>query len=263
MEKSNFLKPATLLPIAAAVLLMGVSCYYQGMWSERWGTSPEMLIYPQQLHEVPLTVGEWEGIDIGESDDRTKEISGSRGEFNRVYKNASGEEVNVMLMCAHFRDIFSHTPEICYPAAGFEILNPPEQVVIDDSEFFTTTFRKSDNVNGTRDERGYWSWSADGKWYAPEDERGRFAGERALYKLYVFTTVPTREGARSDKDISSDFIRAFMPAVQTALRPGFERVERIRKGEEVADAELTPAAPAKSEPAAAPAAESEEAKPAA
>jgi len=258
MEKSTFLKPATLLPIAAAVLLMGVSCYYQGVWSERWGTSPEMLIYPQQLYQVPLVVGEWQGEDIGESDDRTKEISGSRGEFNRVYKNASGEQVNVMLMCAHFRDIFSHTPEICYPAAGFEILNPPEQVVIDDSEFFTTTFRKSDNVNGTRDERGYWSWSADGKWYAPEDERATFAGDRSLYKLYVFTTVPTREGARSDKDISSDFIRAFMPAMTTALRPGFEMVERIRKGEDVVIPEAAPA-PAK----AAPAAKSEEAKPAA
>lgn len=255
MEKSNFLKPATLLPIAAAVLLMGVSCYYQGMWSERWGSSPEMLIYPQQLYQVPLVVGEWEGQDIGESDNRTKEISGSRGEFNRVYKNAAGEEVHVMLMCAHFRDIFSHTPEICYPAAGFEILNPPEQVVIDDSEFFTTTFRKSDNVSGTRDERGYWSWSSNGKWYAPENERETFAGERALYKLYVFTTVPTREGARSDKDVCGDFIRAFMPAVTTALRPGFEKVERIRRGEDVA---LEPA-PA---PAAAPAA-TKEAQPAA
>ncbi len=254
MEKSNILKPATLLPLAAAVLLMGVSCYYQGIWSERWGVSPEMQIYPKQLHEVPLVVGEWEGEDVGESDDRIKEISGSKGEFNRVYKNGSGEEVHVMLMCAHFRDIFSHTPEICYPAAGFETLNPPEQVVIDDSEFFTTTFRKSDTVSGTRDERGYWSWSADGKWYAPEDQRGRFAGDRALYKLYVFTTVPTREGARSDKDICGDFIRVFMPAMTTALRPGFEMVERIRQGEDVVIPE-TPATPQETP------AKSEEAKP--
>jgi len=232
MTKSSFLKPATLLPIAAAVLLMGVSCYYQGVWSERWGESPELVVYASQLHEVPLTIGEWEGKDIGGSDARIKQASGSEGDFNRVYRNAAGEEVRVMLMCARFRDIFSHSPDRCYPAAGFEMLNPPEQVIIDEAQFFTTTFRKSDPTTGTHDERGYWTWTSDGKWLAPSNERVAFSGERALYKMYVFTTVPTGDRARADKDICGDFIRQLVPAATTALRPGFERVARIHRGEE-------------------------------
>jgi hypothetical protein len=245
MEKSTFLKPGTLLPIAAAVLLMGVSCYYQGVWSERWGESPELKIYAEQIYNVPLEIGEWQGEEMGESEERIKRLSGSQAEFNRIYRNAAGEEVRVMLMCARFTDIFAHSPDRCYPAAGFEMLNPPEQVVIDDSEWFTTTFRKTDQVTGTHDERGYWSWTADGKWYAPDNERARFTGERALYKMYVFSVVPSDGKSRTDKDICGDFIRDLVPAVTTALRPGFERVARIRAGEDVADVTAPAAAETK------------------
>jgi hypothetical protein len=250
MEKSKFLKPATLLPIVAAVLLMGVSAYYQGIWSERWGEFPELKIYSDQLHQVPLKIGEWEGKDIGESSERIKEISGAQGEFNRVYRNAAGEEVRVMLMCARFRDIFYHSPDLCYPAAGFEMLNPPQQEVIDDAEFFTTTFRKSDPVTGTHDERGYWTWTSDGKWLAPKNERLTFSGERALYKMYIFGTVPASEQGRTEKDFIADFIRQFMPAATTALRPGFEKAKLAREGEEVAAAAPAPPAKAEAAPAA-------------
>ena len=239
MNTSNFLKPSTLLPIVAAVLLMGVSAYYQGMWTERWGESPELQIFAEQVNAVPMTIGEWEGLDVGESEERVKEISGSQAEFNRVYRNPAGEEVRVMLMCARFRDVFFHSPDRCYPAAGFEILNPPQQVVIDDSQFFTTTFRKSDPTAGTRDERGYWTWSADGNWSAPTNERVAFAGDRALYKLYIFGTVPTGGQGRSDEDFCGAFIREFMPAATTALRPGFENARRAKAGEELLP--LTPA----------------------
>ncbi len=237
MEKSNILKPSTLLPVAAAVLLMGVTCYYQGIWSERWGELPELSIYSRQLQEVPMTIGEWTGTDLGESTDRVKELSGSQGEFNRAYRNASGQEVRVMLMCARFRDIFSHSPDLCYPAAGFEMLNQPQHEVkqIGDTEaqFFTTTFRKSDPASGTHDERGYWTWTSDGTWLAPSNQRLTYAGEKALYKLYIFTTLPANAAESSQHDFTSDFIREFLPAVTTALRPGFELAKRARAGEEI------------------------------
>ena len=250
MKDSPFLKPATLLPIGAAVLLMGVSCYYQGVWSERWGEFPELQIYAEQLHEVPLKIGEWEGKDIGESDERVKEISGAAGEFNRVYRNPAGEEVRVMLMCARFRDIFYHSPDKCYPAAGFEMLNPPQQEVIDDAVFFTTTFRKTDPATGTHDERGYWSWTSNGKWLAPTNERLEFTGERALYKLYVFGTVPTTDAGRSENDFCTAFIREFIPVCTAALKPGFDKAKRVLAGEETLEAPTAEAKPAADKPAA-------------
>ncbi len=222
------------LPAAAAVLMMGVSCYYQGIWSERWGEFPELQIYADQLPEVPMDVGEWHAIDAGKSDERTRTISGAVGELNRVYTNPAGKEVRVMIMCARFRDVFYHTPDRCYPAAGFEMLSEPQHEVIvlsngKDAEFFTTTFRKSE-VTGTHEERGYWSWTADGTWKAPSQEKIEFAGTRALYKIYVFGNMPPGE-RREEHEYVKDFIAQFMPAVTTALRPGFEKAERARNGE--------------------------------
>jgi len=234
------------LPILAAVLLMGVSCYYQGIWSERWGEFPELEIFAQQLKEIPKTVGEWEGVDGEESSEEIKKISRAAGEMNRLYKNPAGEEVRVMIMCARFRDIFNHTPERCYPAAGFEMMSEPQREVLSidgkDAQFFTTSFRKSDPT-GTHEERGYWTWTADGTWLAPTNERLVFGGERALYKLYVFAAVPNRERARSQEDFREQFIREFIPAATRALRPAFEKAARIRSGE-VVDASATPVAPA-------------------
>ncbi len=230
----------TALPIGTAVLLMGVSCYYQGKWSERWGEFPELAIFAEQLKEIPMSVGEWRGEDEQKTDERILQISGAAGELVRTYRNAAGEEVRMMLMCARFRDVFYHTPDRCYPAAGFEMQSQPQREVIDDSQFFTTTFLKSEPT-GTHAERGYWSWSVDGEWLAPTNEKLTFAGERALYKLYVFGAIPTSESDRSGRDFLGDFIRAFMPALKTALRPAMEKTERLRSG---GDDESTAARPA-------------------
>ena len=219
----------TALPIGAAVLLMGVSCFYQGKWSERWGSFPELAIFAEQLEEIPMNIGEWQGEDNQKSDERILQLSGAAGELVRTYRNAAGEQVQVMLMCARFRDVFYHTPDRCYPAAGFEMQSQPQRDVIDGAHFFTTTFLKSEPT-GTHAERGYWSWSADGEWLAPTNEKLTFAGERALYKLYVFGAIPASEDARAEHDYLSDFIRAFMPALETALRPAMEKTARLRSG---------------------------------
>lgn len=229
----------TALPFAAAVLLMGVSCYYQGVWSERWGEFPELEIYAEQLKEIPENIGEWQMAEESKTDERILKASGAAGELSRIYRNAAGEEVRVWIMCARFRDVFYHTPDRCYPAAGFEMQGEPEREVfdvLDGVQFFTTTFLKSEPT-GTHAERGYWSWSSDGTWLAPTNAKLTFAGERALYKLYVFGTIPMKSRGRSEEEYLADFIRAFMPAVETALRPAIEKADRLRRGEVV---ETTP-----------------------
>jgi hypothetical protein len=112
-----------------------------------------------------------------------------------------------------------------------------------EAQFFTTTFLKSEPT-GSHAERGYWSWMADGVWKAPTNEKLAFAGERALYKLYVFGTIPVVNRGRTDHDFCGDFIRAFIPALETALRPGLDRAERLRGGKVVGEAAKPASKPA-------------------
>ena len=181
---------------------------------------------------IPQQIGEWQGTDIEGSDEKVRKIAGAEGELIRTYKNANGDEVRISLICGRLRDITFHTPDRCYPAAGFEMQGDPHREVFElpgnSAEFFTTSFLKSE-PSGTHAERGYWSWTGDGKWVAPDNTKYAFAHQqRALYKLYVFGNVPV--GAKqqaNQEDPCQSFIRAFLPALDQALRPAYESVGRI------------------------------------
>ena len=228
---------ATYLPIAAAVAIMAVTCGFQGVWSERWSTFPELDWYSEQLDQIPSQIGEWQGQDLGKSDAKVRKIAGAVGELMRTYRNAAGDEVRVSIICARQRDIFYHTPERCYPAAGFDMQGEPQQVSIEtgntEAQFFTTSFLKSEPT-GTHAEKGYWSWTGDGKWIAPRNPTLEFAGDRALYKLYIFATIPPGNKQHANADFCVDFIRAFIPSATEALMPAMEKAGRVKKVETVA-----------------------------
>ena len=232
MQKLKALSPSFYLPLGAAIVILFVSRHYQGKWSERWETFPELQIYSQQLQEIPKDVGEWEGQKTETLDEKTMIAAGAEGEVSRVYRNASGQEVRVSIICARLRDVFYHTPDRCYPAAGFEMQGEPQPEVFeignDTADFFTTTFLKTEPT-GSHRERGYWSWTADGKWIAPKNPKLAFAGQKALYKLYVFANVPPNSKEKSNEGLCVDFIRVFMPALDASLRPAMEKAGYARQ----------------------------------
>ncbi len=237
MELLKKLTATVWLPIGAAVVIMLISCVVQGRWSERWETFPELELFARQLDTVPLVIGEWQGKDEEKTEERIRKLAGNEGELMRTYRNASGQEVRVSLICARLQDIFFHTPDRCYQAAGFEMQSEPQLEVFEigdkTAEFFTTTFLKSEPA-GTHSERGYWSWSGDGTWVAPSNQRLRFAGQRALFKLYVFTAVPPGDKKNEQLEYVGDFMRAFIPALEIALRPALEEAGRVKKQESAA-----------------------------
>jgi EpsI family protein len=233
------------LPIGLAVVIMIAAGALQGKWSERWGTFPELQIFSEQLDKIPLQIGEWKGADQEKSDERTLKIAGAEGELVRTYRNAHNEEVRISIICARLQDIFYHTPDRCYPAAGFEMQGEPHAEVIDcpgdvSAEFFTTSFLKSE-ATGTHTERGFWSWSGDGQWVAPKNPKLKFAGQQhALYKLYVFASEPSGKKKTTDRDFARDFIRAFIPALEKSLRPAMVESGRLKPAAQ----EATPVEPA-------------------
>jgi hypothetical protein len=229
---SSLLKPAA--PIALAVVAMLFVGYKQGQWSERWGTFPELTLLTKQMDEIPREFGEWIGRDEEKSSDQIMKMVGAEGELVRTYRNAANEEVKVSMICARLNDIFNHSPDRCYPAAGFTMMGDPTPEVFETSAgpaaFFTTSFRKEEPT-GSRDERGYWSWTGNGVWRAPRDPRIEFSKERSgIYKLYVFGSMPTGKNRTSDRDFCKDFIRDFIPVLETALRPAFVESGRIQVG---------------------------------
>ena len=206
---------------------------------------PELEIYAQQLSQVPLSVGEWEGEEGRRATNASRKSPARPGELNRVYRNAAGEEVRGD---ADVRRLSRHLRPLARSLLPGRRLRDDGQAAAEHSTSRSTRPNSSPRRSaspirtGTQDERGYWSWTSDGNWLAPKNERLTYGGERALYKLYVFASAPAASRGRPDSDFRVDFIREFVPALTRALMPGFKKAERARKGELV---DVTPAPAAK------------------
>jgi len=228
-----------IIPIAVAVVLLIGGAIMQGKLSERWSTFPELAESAKALDKTPLDVGEWRGEEGPQLDERTKQTAGAVGAVNRRYSNTTlNETVTVDLVSGRPHDMYFHTPDRCYPAAGFERGGKQQSVKIEgiDAEFFTNTYIKSE-PNGITNLRVYWAWSNDGKWTAPDDFKWKYGGNPSLYKLYVLVPVNNRDQS-IDHNAATEFIRAFLPELQKTV---FSNVK--------APAQSAPTTPAK-EPAA-------------
>jgi len=206
------------IPIVLAVLLLVVGALKQGADSERWSTFPELDVYAKHLEVVPLDVGEWRGEEGAKIDDRSKQVAGVVGSVNRKFTNPTlNESVSVDLVSGRPHDMYFHTPDRCYPAAGFERGGKQTQVKIDGVEgsFYTNTYIKTES-SGIQNLRVYWAWSTDGTWTAPESFKWKYGGNPSIYKLYVMVPITSHDQSE-DRNGATDFLRVFVPELKKTL----------------------------------------------
>ena len=205
----------------ALILFLGV---VQGIWSDRWSDEgADAVDFAARLANVPMQVGNWEGVDQSEeADQRALDVAGAVGHLSRTFTNkVTGRTVSVYVICGHFRKITAHTPDRCYKASGFASVGEQTQQSIewDDStaEFHTQSFRK-ESTDGIQFLRVFWAWSQDGKWQAPDHPNWEFARVRALYKLYLISPVQKRN-EQPLESAAVPFAKEFMPELERALFP--------------------------------------------
>ncbi len=199
----------------AAVLATGV---VHGVWTERWGVAAEPAAWAAKLEQVPAVVGDWESRDAKVNQNESGGVSGT---LHALYQNhRTGKEVTVYLVCGQPAPISIHTPDVCYGAAGYEVLSPaPFAVLVGapaPAEFQTAVFRKTVASDQTL-LRIFWSWSGNGEWRVPkEGPRRAFAWHPALFKLYLI-----REMSSSDDPLETDpcvdLMKHLLPRLQQSL----------------------------------------------
>lgn len=235
-----------IIPIAVAIALIVGTAIVQGVWTERWGTFPELELFAEQLPNVPENIGEWTGEEAPETDKRILEIAGAVGSLSRVYRNERGETVSVFIVCGRLMDVFHHTPDRCYPAAGFETVGEKIKQVVETNDgpaqFRTATFLKAE-PGGNQMLRIYWSFNGSGPWVAPDEYRWSFAGQRALYKIYVVSSVSGSDSP--DQNPAVDFIRVLMPELTKAFAPALAEGRKASTVTDTTDDAAETPAPAK------------------
>lgn len=214
---------------AAVMLVVGVTVV-QGMLTERWApASRAELEQASQLLEdrFPDRFGEWEAEQELESDPKELERAGAVGHVSRLYRNTrSKARVSAFVVSALPHDASGHTPDRCYPGAGFQVGESEHRLMIPladgrQAEVFTGTFVKSGQTL-----RIFWTYgipagrSGGGlEWIAPQIARIALNRQPAVYKLYAIADE-TRIGRSQSTVECEQFIAQLMPALDAALFGG-------------------------------------------
>jgi hypothetical protein len=190
-----------------------------GLWAERWTPATSLQAAAARVEEVPLNIGDWNGTSA-DADPAAFAQAGARQYWARTYVDAKRNvTLLVILMCGRPGRMATHTPEVCYRGAGYEISGAPETVTMQAATgeklgaFWTARFTK--DAGARSDLRLYWGWCAGQGWLAPASPRWEFGGEPFLYKLYVSYDGPDNAAVHSDA--VQDFFRHFLPALKETL----------------------------------------------
>lgn len=119
---------------ALVFVLLGVSGGVRYWRDRQFQTlSEESKTSPFPLKELPATLGTWHQVEGSEAtlDPEIARIAGSSDHLIRNYIDGkSGETATVMVLYGLAQIVFAHTPDVCFPAAGFRPVTPGRDVNI-------------------------------------------------------------------------------------------------------------------------------------
>ena len=127
-----------------------------------------------RLESVPTVLGDWTATSHA-IPPKEMAMAGAVGQILRVYTNPRRDSGAVLLLCGLPGNISTHTPDACYPGAGYTLgkaesfvhrYGVPERT----AEFQTAVASRE----GTKPSllRLYWTWHGSTGWSAPESTLG-------------------------------------------------------------------------------------------
>jgi hypothetical protein len=218
------------LTTLAAVALLGGGRLLENRWQGEFES------VPVRLDQISHDLDGWHGIDLkleGQQASWAQLGDGvNPGYLDREYVDPkTGRRIAVLLVWGRPDPVSVHTPDECYPGAGFAPVSEKKKEEVDAESprpaaaFYTQDFSKG-GPDGTR-LRIFWAWNADGHWQAPDHPHEDLArhhqfytyGGGVLFKLYVIREM-TGDGDAADADTCRDFLRVLLPEFRRQLFPG-------------------------------------------
>ncbi len=83
---------------------------------------------PFRLEELPRDLGTWQSIKENDSqlDPQVARIAGSSDSIIRTYMDRkSGDQMSALIIYGLSQQVFAHSPDACYPAAGYQLVRGP------------------------------------------------------------------------------------------------------------------------------------------
>lgn len=165
------------------------------------------------LAAVPLGLGAWEGRATT-IDPRIALATGADQVVTRQYVNQdTGVAVDVILLYGPAVDMFIHSPEHCYPSAGFALAGGPDDRAVaaggSDARFRSLVYGKGDGARSDLQEV-YFSWWYAGRWSPDAGVQKHFERIPSMYKVQLARRVNGTE-RRDVGNPCEAFLRELLP----------------------------------------------------
>jgi hypothetical protein len=208
------------IAVAAAVAAVVLGGLAHRWWTDRQDNAPAVAEAAAKVQRLPLTVGAWRG-EPRQLDAADTARAGYAAAVWRRYEEAkTGRVVSLLLVCGVPARVAAHTPDACYPGAGFEMRGDPTRVTLGGpagrGEFWKVHFAPPPSQANGRPLCIYWALAADAGWVAADNPRQTLAHHPVLYKLYLVCELPAG-GAAPQGDPCADLARVLLPQLRELL----------------------------------------------
>jgi exosortase len=218
------IRQSRVIPVVVAISVIVATGLVHGFRENRWGLARKLELARTRLDRVPMTIGNWKGRPAT-VDRRAMLAAGLDGFFLRSYeKETTGNGLTLLLVCGRPGPVSVHTPEICYPGAGYEMVQArPAGIRIGNElggDFVMADFERRETIPADR-LKIYWAWNASGTWTVPDSPRIALAPYPVVYKMYLISAVNKERKMGTDHEMT-DFLGQLLPELRAVLFPGTE-----------------------------------------
>jgi hypothetical protein len=209
--------------------LVGVALFGAGLvdWSirARWENSTVIANVVDGLEALPTRLGDWVGQPVS-LDEIIVQVAACAGYKSYRYVNErTGNSVDVTVMVGIPGQMAEHSPETCYPGAGYTLdrrswhREPVSRFLGEETEgeLARMDFLRGDHPRPIRVWHG---WFDGERWSRPEYPRLSFVASPVLCRLQVSAAlVPDLLADDSNQliDPGERFLKAFLPKATQAL----------------------------------------------
>jgi Protein of unknown function (DUF3485) len=179
---------------------------------------------PFPLNEFPKVLGNWHEVEGTETalDPEVARIAGSSDHVIRTYVNVNnGERAEVMILYGLATLVWPHTPNACYPAAGFKSVPPSREVEIDVPESTATARFREENFAKYKTGAGiyqqvYYSFRNADEWGLNMENRWKsFRYHPGMFKIQVQRQVAAI--GKSDNGSLEQFLGSIVHEIEQRL----------------------------------------------
>jgi hypothetical protein len=208
-----------------ACLLLGASGGVRA-WQDLRFTAVENMqeAQPFPLKELPATLGdgEWRVQDGGEAslDPEVAQVAGCTDSLIRTYRNATtGVSVTALILFGPGTKVVGHTPEICYPSAGYQMVEGASSrtIALDAplpaAEFRSEVFARARDQRPWREEV-YYAFRHGNRWTPDAYRQWKdFRHHPSMFKVQVQRPV-AKDERRTVNNPTEQFLALLIPEIE-------------------------------------------------